>query len=143
MGNSKNSYFRNKIIELRIYKIIKIALVSAMFLNYFQGLNYQFLSNILEVNLVLLLRNSNSNLTYFMLYKISSPKCHICTIRNDILYRTGNNFIQVMSEILNAFIHKNDKDYNFILLYIKLFLSFKIDNFKLKLSVPLLNFRIK
>ena len=114
-----------------------------MFLNYFQGLNYQFLSNILEVNLVLLLRNSNSNLTYFMLYKISSPKCHICTIRNDILYRTGNNFIQVMSEILNAFIHKNDKDYNFILLYIKLFLSFKIDNFKLKLSVPLLNFRIK
>ena len=143
MGNSKNNYFRNKIIELRIYKIIKIALVSAMFLNYFQGLNYQFLSNILEVNLVLLLRNSNSNLTYFMLYKISSPKCHICTIRNDILYRTGNNFIQVMSEILNAFIHKNDKDYNFILLYIKLFLSFKIDNFKLKLSVPLLNFRIK
>lgn len=118
MGNSKNNYFRNKIIELRIYKIIKIALVSTMFLNYFQGLNYQFLSNILEVNLVLLLRNSNSNLTYFMLYKISSPKCHICTIRNDILYRTGNNFIQVMSEILNAFIHKNDKDCNSILLYI-------------------------
>ena len=78
-----------------------------------------------------------------MLYKISSPKCHICTIRNYILYSTGNNFIQVMSEMLNDFIHKNDKDYSSILLYINLLLSFKIDDFKLKVSVPLLNFRIK
>ena len=100
-------------------------------------------TNILEVYLVLLLRNSSSSLTYFMLYKISSPKCHICTIRNYILYSTGNNFIQVMSEMLNDFIHKNDKDYSSILLYINLLLSFKIDDFKLKVSVPLLNFRIK
>ena len=109
-----------KVIEFRIYKIIKIALVSTMFLNYFQGLSYQFLSNIQTYLKYTLFysRNSNSNLTYFMLYKISSPKCHIYTIRNYILYSTGNNFIQVMSEILNAFIHKNDKDCNSILLYI-------------------------
>ena len=48
-----------------------------------------------------------------------------------------------MSEMLNDFIHKNDKDYSSILLYINLLLSFKIDDFKLKVSVPLLNFRIK
>ena len=42
--------------------------------------------------------SKNSNMSY----KIWSPKCHICTIKDYVLFSTGNNFFQVISEIAHT-----------------------------------------